>query len=152
MRLCHVWVRRKIKMENSCTLCVKEENFYYLIYMRRIAKCTWACNFCTSWFKSSFVFFKLSEILFEKASPEVVGIGVAERGGLGLLEKWDTDLELTLDGATTGLGTVRLRSRAVDKTTSFSYSKEGGCEGWTSENVSPLFLDCCSVIGLWWLP
>ncbi|RDX89471.1 hypothetical protein CR513_28803, partial [Mucuna pruriens] len=78
-------------------------------------------------------------ILFEKESPDVVGIGVAERGGLGLLEKGDTDLELTPDGVRTGLGAVRFKSIAVDKTTSLSCSKDGACEVRTRENVSAFF-------------
>lgn len=79
----------------------------------------------TSLFKSSFVFFKLSVILFENDSPDVVGTGVAERGGLGLLEKGDTDLELTPEGVRTGFGTFARRSTALDNTTSFSCNKEG---------------------------
>jgi hypothetical protein len=60
-----------------------------------------------------------------KESPDIVGTGVAERGGLGLLEKGDTDLELTPDGVRTGLETFGRRSIALDKTTSFSCNKEG---------------------------
>jgi hypothetical protein len=78
-------------------------------------------------------------MLFEKASPDVVGMGVAERGGLDLLEKGDTDLELTPDGVRIGLGTVRFKSIAVDKTTSFSCSIDGACEVRTRENVSAFF-------------
>ncbi|KAG2406680.1 uncharacterized protein HKW66_Vig0059370 [Vigna angularis] len=62
---------------------------------------------------SLFVFFKLSAILFEKESPNVVGIGVAERGGLGLLENGDTDLELTPNGISIGLGAVRFNNNPV---------------------------------------
>ncbi|KAI3408102.1 uncharacterized protein J3R85_020433 [Psidium guajava] len=54
-------------------------------------------------------------MLLEKESPDVVGTGVAERGGLGLLEKGDTDLELTPDGVRTGFGAERRSSVAVDK-------------------------------------
>ncbi|BAT78580.1 hypothetical protein VIGAN_02127500 [Vigna angularis var. angularis] len=53
-------------------------------------------------------------ILFEKESPDVVGIGVAERRGLGLLENGDTYLELTPDGVSTGLGVVRFNNNLVD--------------------------------------
>ena len=59
-------------------------------------------------------------MLFENESPDVVGMGVAELGGLRLLEKGDTDLELTPDAVRTGFGTVCHRSTAVDKITSFS--------------------------------
>ncbi|KAG2399895.1 uncharacterized protein HKW66_Vig0102510 [Vigna angularis] len=55
-----------------------------------------------------------NSILFEKESPDVVGIGVAERRGLGLLENGDTYLELTPDGVSTGLGVVRFNNNLVD--------------------------------------
>nr|GMC52572.1 hypothetical protein CR513_28803 [Ipomoea batatas] len=60
---------------------------------------------------------RLSAMLFENESPDVVGIGVAERGGLDFREKGDTDLELTVNGVKAGFETV------VDKT-SFSCNKE----------------------------
>ncbi|KAG7016427.1 hypothetical protein SDJN02_21536, partial [Cucurbita argyrosperma subsp. argyrosperma] len=41
--------------------------------------------------------------------------GVADRGGLDFLEKGETDLELTPEEVTTGLGAVRRRSTAVEK-------------------------------------
>ena len=61
----------------------------------------------------------------EKESPDAVGTGVADRGGLGFLEKGDTDLELTPEAVRTGLGAVRRRSTAVDNTTSLSCNSEG---------------------------
>ena len=65
---------------------------------------------------------------FENKSPDVVGMVMAERWGLGVLEKGDTVLELTPDAVRTGFGTVCRRSTAVDKITSFSCNKEGVCE------------------------
>jgi hypothetical protein len=59
---------------------------------------TWFCNFETSWFKSSFVFFKLSIRLLENP-------GLEERGGLGLLAYGDTDLELR-GGVAGGVGAI----------------------------------------------
>lgn len=46
------------------------------------------------------------EVFLENESPDIVRIGVLGRGGLGLLEKGDVDLELTLDGAITSFGVV----------------------------------------------
>lgn len=64
---------------------------------------TWFCNFDTSWFKSSFVFFKLSIRLLENP-------GLLERGELGLLEYGDTDLELRggVDGGAGAIASFKL--------------------------------------------
>lgn len=48
---------------------------------------TWPCNLETSCVKRSFVFFKVSITPLENT-------GVAERGGLGLLENGEAGLEL----------------------------------------------------------
>lgn len=46
---------------------------------------------------SSFVFIRPSTRLLEEARPAIVGVGVAERGGLGLLENGETAREVFLD-------------------------------------------------------
>ena len=58
--------------------------------MRKGENSTWLCNFVTSWLKRSLVFLRLSMTPLENP-------GVAERGGLGLLEYGEEGLELAAD-------------------------------------------------------
>lgn len=60
--------------------------------------CALYCIFSS--LRASFVFFKSSIAVFDTTSPEPVGVGVVDLGGLDRLERGDTALEMALGDKT----------------------------------------------------
>ena len=61
---------------------------------------TCALNLVTSWLRLSFVLLVSSTTILGEVSPTRVGVGVVERGGLGLLDIGDVARETILDPGT----------------------------------------------------
>lgn len=108
---------------------------------KRCKTSTWFCNFDTSWVRMSFVFLRLSITLLEN-------IGVADRGGLGLLEYGEVDLELGWGGVViTGFKAFWSALNELGKAISFSCKRDGTWEALTIEgdsDLTPGFVDLTS--------